>query len=182
METRTDQELVVAYLEGDPDAFELLVGRHIDGLYDFALRYCGDAADAPDIVQESFLRAWKHLKRYDPSKRFKTWLYSIARNAAVDLMRRRRTAPLSSLLFDGEPVDIPDDEIESIETAIDRSMAVEKIRPIIASLPAEQQMILALRHDEDMTFAEIGETLGIPLNTAKSHYRRALEAIRRKLG
>src|ERR1700761_954795 len=93
---RSDEELIAAYLSGEEAAFGELTQRHLRQVYSFALRLVGDSAAAEDISQETFLKAWKSLQKYDESSsKFKTWLLRIARNTAIDYLRKKKHVPLS---------------------------------------------------------------------------------------
>src|ERR1700744_165295 len=93
---RSDEELITAYLSGEEAAFGELTQRHLRGVYSFALRLVGDAAAADDISQETFLKAWKSLKKYnEKSRKFKTGWLRIAGNTAIDYLRKKKHVPLS---------------------------------------------------------------------------------------
>ena len=108
---KTDEELVTDSLSGNEDAFALLVTRHLRMVYSFALRSAGDGAE--DIAQDTFLKVWKNLPRYEPrSAKFKTWLMRIARNTVVDYLRRKKSVAFSHFANeagDSPLMDAPDD-------------------------------------------------------------------------
>src|SRR6266576_2291365 len=92
----SDEELIADYLRGDEAAFGVSTGRHLSGVYSFALRLVGDSAAAEDIAQETFVKAWRSLKKYDSkTSRFKTWVLRIARNTAIDFLRKKKNIPIS---------------------------------------------------------------------------------------
>lgn len=178
---KTDQELVEEYLSGDEGAFELLAKRHLKGVYSFILRFVGDAEATEDLTQETFLKAWKGLKSYNPQKSSpKTWLLRIARNSAIDFMRKRKHIPFSEFEHDGENIltetipdtgKLPDEIFAEAEDA-------SAVQQALAALPARGREVLLLYYTNDLTFAEIGTLLGEPANTVKSRHRRALLQMR----
>ena len=89
-------------LTGDESAFAELTKRHLSGVYSFVVRYVGNAEEAEDITQDTFLKAWKSLKKYDPSSsKFKTWLFRIARNTSIDFLRKKKHVPFSQFETEG---------------------------------------------------------------------------------
>ena len=181
---RSENQLIAAYLDGDEDSFGVLVGRHFRLVYGFVRRVVIDGGEAEDVTQETFIRVWKNLKRYRAGGSFKVWLYTIARNAAYDQLRRKRPAAFSD--FDGEdgsnvltdsladPAPLPD---EIAATAAAREMLAD----LVGRLPPHFRAVIALRRDADLGFEEIATVLDRPVDTVKSHYRRAVERLRRLL-
>src|SRR5919201_6059512 len=183
---RTDEELLAAYQQGDPGAFESLLRRYRAPLYTFLLRMLGDREKAEDLAQETFLRIVKGASGWEHRARFQTWLFTIARNLCVDQSRRdrvRRAASLDAEGRDGEPP-----LVESVPGAgIDpeRGAASAKVRPLLQkallSLPAEQREVFILREQAGVPFREIAEMTGVNENTVKSRMRYALEGLRKAL-
>ncbi|MDE1875041.1 MAG: RNA polymerase sigma factor [Patescibacteria group bacterium] len=181
---RTDGELMEAAKSGDIRSFDELIGRYTDRVYAFALRLSGESSVAEDAVQETFIKLWKNRSRYDEKRNFSSWLFAIARNATLDQMRKRRDIAFSSV-FVGESEesfgeDISDESI-AIPEDIDRRTMAGILEETLQSLTPDQRAIVLLHDIERMTFDEAGKALGKPLNTVKSHYRRAIIALRRKL-
>lgn len=180
----TDEELAAAYIAGDESAFEALVKRHLPSVYTFAVRFVGSERDAEDIAQETFLKAWKHLRRYHPgTARFKTWLMRIARNTAVDYLRKRKEEPFSKFAdADGESVfDEVEDEVPGPEELFSLARERETLERAIAALAPAHREVILLYIGNDLTFEEIGQALGESVNTVKSRYRRAVAALRTAL-
>lgn len=169
-----------AYLKGEERALDVLFRKYLRPIYGYTSGIVGrDEAD--DAVQETFLRAWRHLSSYDTSRAFKTWLYRIAHNAAIDLLKKKRPTAFSDLKRDEEDAAFEDgieDETETIEKLMDREVDVVRVRAVLARLPIKQRTVIDLRYVEELTFAEIGETLDEPLDTVKSRHRRALLALK----
>ena len=93
-----DKQLIVEYLKGDEKALETLFSRYLKPIYTFVYRLTGNAQDAEDISQEVFVKVWKNLKKYDDTRSFKTWLFTIAKNTAYDLLRKNKEIVFSDIL------------------------------------------------------------------------------------
>jgi RNA polymerase sigma-70 factor (ECF subfamily) len=173
-----DEQLIKESLEGNQTAFAELVSRHLSGVYKFAYRYVRTAADAEDIAQETFVRAWKNLKKFEPTKNLKTWLFTIAKNASLDLLKKKKPAAFSGLAE-------TESELESFlapyiatgelpGTMIDRKFLKGNMDEALAKLPPAYRAVLALRYNNQLKFREIAEMLGEPIDTVKSKHRRGL--------
>jgi RNA polymerase sigma-70 factor (ECF subfamily) len=184
LHTLTDSELVDRVLASDDIALKELVDRYLPSVYTFCLRYMGNAEDAQDAAQETFLKAWRKLKGFDTNKSLKTWLFAIAKNTATDLMRKRKsvvfskfdTAEDSNVLTDTlrDPEPLPDEIFE-------RASLVSDARDALAQLPSRDRAILSLRYEEEESFEDIAKILSIPANTVRSLHRRALITLRQLL-
>src|SRR3954454_6644841 len=173
---RTDEELLAAYQQGDPAAFEALVCRYRAILFTFLVRMLGNREKAEDLAQETFLRTVKGAQAWEHRARFQTWLFTIARNLCVDQARRDRFRRADSLDAEG-----PDGEPAMVESvpgdAIDPSRGAEsaRLRPLLQrallSLPAEQREVFVLREQAGVPFREIAEIQGVNENTVKSPRR-----------
>ncbi len=179
----TDAQLVAAHLDGDPEAFDRLVKRYLKPVYNFVLRFASPE-DAEDIVQETFVKVWKRFRTYRGQYSFRSWLFGIARNAAIDWLRKKRPASFSEF----EDVEGGNPLVESLADAgplpDEIAAAAEDVRRVagaVSRLPAAYRDVVSLRHDGGCTFEEIGQVQSRPLNTVKSQYRRAIIALRRLL-
>jgi len=134
-----DAQLVVASLKGDGDSFAALVDRHMSMVYKFVYRYFGNADAANDIVQDVFIKVWKNIKKFDQTKNFKTWLLTIAKNTALDAVKKKQ-----SVLFS---------HIEEGEMDLDSFLA-----PYVESpdLPDELLQKKQIKSDLDHVLAELG--------------------------
>lgn len=182
---RSDEELLAAYLRDDEAAFSELVERHLGAVYSFVVRFVGDQHDAEDIVQETFLKAWKSAKSYrEEASKFKTWVLRIARNTAIDHLRKKKHIPFSA--FDTEEgvnvlaETVPDSE-ELPDEKLAKAMDAESLTHAMQSLSPESREILLLHYTNGLTFLEIGEMLGQPQNTVKSRHHRAVLSLRKVL-
>ncbi len=181
----TDSELIRQYLKADDeDALEALVSRYASGVYSLAKRYIGDADVASDVAQETFVKAWKNLKKFDDSKNFQAWILTIAKNTALDSLKRKAPLPFSSLEDPERGDDIlstiadPTPSMNEIFDAQTLSYAMDRA---ISDLPFAYREVVRLKYKPGFTFREIAEHLHIPLNTVKSNYRRALIRLRNTL-
>lgn len=178
---KSDKELIDAYHAGDEQALHQLFERHLNGVFRFAYRYVKNTPDAEDITQDTFIKAWKGIRRFDNSKKFTTWLFTITRNTALDLLKKKKSLAFSDFENDwGENVlmeTITDDKPLPVELSIFREEAAA-LQGVVKTLPKDYQTVLHLRYSEDLTFEDIAEVMGRPMNTVKSWHRRALLALR----
>ncbi len=185
----SDEKLITSYFAGDEEALKTLIARHLDAVYNFISRYVWNTGDAEDITQDVFLRAWKNLKKFDRTKSFRTWLFAIAKNASLNWIKKKKPTPFSEFSVKNIRGETEGGEIYFAETVADSSPLPDELfaRADLAlqltgameKLPDAMRAVLALRHTNEYSFREIAESLGEPLNTVKSRYRRALAAIRK---
>lgn len=170
------------------DSFNILVKRHVNSVYLFIFKLIGNKEDAEDITQETFIKVWQKLSKFDTDKNFKTWLFSIAKNTAIDKLRRKKSINFSSLNMDGadgasgdghtggssdfesnladtEP--LPDEIFTKKESA-------DALLKALAQLSDNQKLIIHLHITEELTYEEISEIIGRPMNTVKGQFRRAI--------
>ncbi len=181
---KSDPEIVAEYLDGNESAMDELVTRHIRIVYGFVYRLTGREADASDIAQETFIKMWKSIKRYDPKQNFKAWIMTIARNTAIDWMRKKKAFSFSELSSDAEGEYFEDtlaDTTPLADEIFSRKETKEVIDKIISSLPLHYREVVLLRHGGELSFEEISDSLRKPVNTVKSQYRRALLKMRESL-
>ncbi len=166
---------------GDADAFRQLVERHSRGVYRLALRVTGNCQDAEDVVQETFLKAYRQLARFESRASFGTWVHRIAMNCAVDVLRNRprreqaeedETLEQMATSSDGGPHAMsPERLMESLEVG-------ERVTQAMTGLSALERAAFVLRHFEGLSIAEISEALGIRDNAAKHCVFRAVRKMR----
>jgi len=181
-----DIELIEAHMSGDPRAFEGLVDAYIDRLFSFAYRLSGDASVAEDAVQDAFVKAWKGIDSFDVDRSFKSWIFSITRNATIDIMRKRRDVSFSSLDDgagdDSSFADDVADETPLPEMAFDEGVDGGVVKIVLSGMGERDRSIVLLHDVEGMTFEQISVLVDSPMNTVKSRYRRALLKLRAELG
>ena len=168
-----ESTLISRSKNGDLAAWEPLVRAHQQPVFRFAYLLLGDPDDAEDIAQETFLRAWKYLKRFDTTRPFRPWLLSITSNLASN-WRRSAGRYLSALTraFRDEPV--PD----SIEEKNIQQMQADELWEAVQSLKAADQQVVYLRYFLDLSVAETADVLQIAEGTVKSRLSRALKKLR----
>ena len=178
---RSDEQLIGQYLKGEETAFDELVARYLPLVYSFSRHYTGSEKNAADITQETFIKTWKNLKKFDRSKTFKPWLFTIARNTALDWLRKKDEIPFSALENeDGESIiDSVADPRPSAEYALGTKNEVLALQAAAKELPENYQAVLALK-GQDFTFREIAERTKTPLNTIKSRYLRAIAILKKQ--
>ena len=169
-----EQAWITSAQQGDRQAFGELVRLHRQRVVNVVYRMCGDAALAEDAAQEAFLRAWQSLGRYNPRFAFRSWVYRIALNMAVDALRRER--PTTDL--DSEPLV---SGAESPEAGLERKQQAEQVRQAVLDLPSASRAVLVLREYEALSYHEIAEALDIPLGTVMSRLNYARGQLRRAL-
>jgi RNA polymerase sigma-70 factor (ECF subfamily) len=141
-------------------------------LYGFALNCLGDRGLAEEVVQDVFTRVWRHAETFDPEKAsFRTWLYGIARNAIIDLERRRAVRPgLVTRQEDADHV--------ATDDSIERALLGWQVSAALARLTPEHRQVIRLAHFQGMRLREIAEITGLPLGTVKSRVSYALRGLR----
>lgn len=175
----TDNDLVERVRGGDDESFRLLVDRHSRPLYRAAYRITGNAADADDVVQETFLRAYRALERFDARASFTTWIHRIAINCSLDLIDARkrrdsRTADVEDLSTIASHGATPDRLLHSSQMQKAVAMAMDR-------LSGNERTAFVLRHFEGMPLEEIGQILGTQMNATKNTVFRAVKKLREQL-
>jgi RNA polymerase sigma-70 factor (ECF subfamily) len=179
VEEKSESELISLASEGDPEAFGLLYERYIDQIYNYIYFRTSNGKDAEDLCSRVFLRALRHIKRYeDRGYPFSAWLYRIAHNLVVNWYRdSNRTEDLS--LVEKYPAPTT---VGSVEDRIEDRDETEKLMEIISDLPDDRRELLILKHVEGMTNAEIGEIMDRTEGAIKALYHRTLESLRDDYG
>jgi RNA polymerase sigma-70 factor (ECF subfamily) len=170
----TELELVTKAQGGDRVAFGELVRWHREGVINVVYRMCGDVNLAEDAAQEAFVRAWQHLPNYRPRTPFRNWVYRIATNAALDVLRRER----ETVDVDGLSLVSPDGGPEAAVEAEERGEGVWRA---VLALPPSSRAVLILREYEGLSYREIADTLGIPIGTVMSRLNYARKRLRESL-
>lgn len=178
-----DADLVRQTLKGDLKSYDCLVRRYQRQVYNLVYRMVASADDAGDLVQETFIRAYGALESFRQDASFLTWLYKIASNLSIDLMRSRRAKGALSLdteLEEGrEPAS--DDRQTSPETAVVRGAVSGAVQKAVMNLPAKYRIVVVMRHLQGMSIEEIAGQLEMPSGTVKTHLFRAREMLRDRL-
>ncbi|TSC60331.1 MAG: RNA polymerase sigma-70 factor, ECF subfamily [Parcubacteria group bacterium LiPW_15] len=180
----SDEKLIEIYTDGNESAFGVLAERYLSSVCGFARGYVGDNDKAEDIAQETFVKVWKNIKTFDTKRNFRSWLFTIAKNTALDYLRHRESVPLSLLEDEnGETtVDRFIPAARGLDDVLDERLLALSVAEALEDLPDKHRKIFSLRTELDLTFKDISILLKTPLNTVKSSYRRTLSALRADLG
>jgi RNA polymerase sigma-70 factor (ECF subfamily) len=171
----SEDELICLAQNGDREAFCELVRRFRVGVIDVVYRMCGNSDVAEDAAQQTFLSAWRSLGSFRPQTSFRSWLYRIAINAAVDILRREQPAVDIELL----PLAAPGN---GLQAQVERRERAQRVRQAVLALPEAGRAVLILREYQNLSYAEIAAALDIPIGTVMSrlNYARQLLAERLK--
>jgi RNA polymerase sigma-70 factor (ECF subfamily) len=185
----TDHELVALAQKGSEKAYRELLGRYQRPVFSLIYRMLRDREQAEDLAQETFVRVFNHIDRYDPKYKFSSWIFKIATNLTIDHIRKKEVATVS---IDGSRYAVTADEIEAstISVASDDENPEElleakelgsSIEEAIGSLRAEYRTAILLRHVEGREYQEIADIMGLPLGTVKTFIHRARKELQGKL-
>src|SRR3954469_14318560 len=171
-----DREIYRAAISGDRDAFELIIRANSRTLFAIAYGVLQDRAEAEDVVQDAFIKAWKSRWRVRDPEKFPAWLGTIARHRARDLARRRRTQPL-----DNELSEAPD---PAMADQAEEARATERnshVHAALAELPEAHRVAITLRYFDALDYATIEQTLGLTNGALRGILGRALQTMRKRL-
>lgn len=171
MESLSDEKLVQLVLDGDREAFSVLISRYERQIYGLAYRLTNNKHEAQDLGQEAFIKIYQSLAKYDPERPFFSWMYKVASNQCYSLLRKKRDAetPLESVIEF-----MPDDNLEetSPELFVLKKENQDNVRSALASLPEKYRLALILRFMEDMSYQDIADTMDISLSAVESRIHR----------
>ncbi len=171
---------------GDRGAFADLVELYQDKIYHLAYRMVGNRQEAEDIVQETFLRVFRSLDRYDEKQKFSTWIYRIGTNLAIDQLRKRKAVySLDADVSDGEGAtdwySMLKSEEPTPEGEVLLSETQRRIHEAIEALPKKYKSVVILKYLHDMSLQEISDVLELPVTTVKTRVHRGREFLRKKM-
>ncbi len=180
-----DRELIVRATRGDEKAYRALLTKYERAVFNICLRMVRNREQAEDLAQDAFMKVFSMLDRYNPSYAFSSWLFKITSNLCIDSIRKRKldTLPLDQPIQSaaGEfarqyesPEDNPEKKMMSREL-------VARLQEAIEGLPPHYRIMILLRHQQDLSYEEIAETLDVPLGTVKARIHRAREMLRNRL-
>lgn len=165
-----EAEWIAQAQQGDSQAFSELVMAYQTPVYNLCYRMLGNAGDAEDAAQESFIRAYKAIRRFDPKRKFSSWLLSIASNYCIDQHRRRKLPSFSYDEFEG--FDVPDHK-PGIESGMVRGEEQESIQRLLDGLNAKDRAVVVLRYWYEYSYEEIAQELSLTTSAVKSRLHRA---------
>ena len=167
--------------QGDSDAFRALVEQHSRSVFRLAYRMTGNEQDAEDVVQESFLRAYRQLGRFESRANFSTWLYRIVSNCSVDLMRSkqaRHDQVRGDSLDQEDAIELPAADVPGPERMAQSAEIDRRVQDALQELSPLERAAFTLRHYEGRSIDEIGATLGLGTSAAKHSVFRAVKKLR----
>ncbi|MCX6746177.1 MAG: sigma-70 family RNA polymerase sigma factor [Candidatus Parcubacteria bacterium] len=183
MENLSDTQLIEEYLQGNEESLRDLFSRYLKPIYTFIFRYINDGNEAQDLTQEVFIRVWKNLKKFDKQKRFKPWIFKIAKNITIDFLRQKKNIPFSNFENDKEnslAETISDPAPLPSELFADKELK-QKLEAVLQKLAPQNRLVLTMYYNDHYNFREIAEILNESLNTIKSRQRRAIIDLRKLL-
>jgi RNA polymerase sigma-70 factor (ECF subfamily) len=172
-----DRALAVAAKAGDINAFETLIGRHGPALYRYARRMTRDADAVNDIVQETFVAAWRRIGDFRAESSVRTWLFAICARKVVDSHRVKRAIPIDDRLIEPVSADASTDPFAAASNAA----FLEAMEAALAELPPRQRAVWMLREVERLTFPQIGTILNLSPDGARGHHHRARATLQQRL-
>jgi RNA polymerase sigma-70 factor (ECF subfamily) len=187
LDEQTDEALMLAYAAGNAAAFDALYGRHKGGVYRYLLRQCGGPAAADELFQDIWMNVIRVRATYQPTARFTTWLYTLARNRLVDHWRSTGQAILVSVDNDDDgatrdAVDaLPGSRTDEPAVRVEAGALGARLRSALASLPATQRDAFLLQQEGGLALSEIAALTGVGLETVKSRLRYAMTKLRTEL-
>jgi RNA polymerase sigma-70 factor, ECF subfamily len=169
---------------GDLDALTALVTRYQNRLYRYLLRMVRQPADAEDLFQQTWVRVAERIGKYDPQRNFDAWLFSVARNLAIDHLRRVRPEsldePVGEIEGETKVARLVSQDQPALDGILERERA-GRIGTLLGELPVSYREVLTLRFEEEMKLEEIAEVLDMPLSTVKTQLRRSLLRMRQTI-
>jgi RNA polymerase sigma-70 factor, ECF subfamily len=172
-----DRDDAARLRRGDTAGLGGLMDRHQDRLFRYLLRLVGDEAVAEDTFQQTWLQVAERIGRYDASRPFAPWLFTVARNLALDHLRRRRPESLDEVDEPSAPAGV---ESDPLAHAVARERTGRVAATLLALAPLDRE-VLSLRFEEELALPQLAQTLGVPVPTAKARLYRALARLRERM-
>lgn len=175
-----ERNKIIAIQSGSNEMFDELVKTHLPMVYRYLVRLTGNATLAEDLAQETFIRAWKHIDSFNTEKTFRPWLMRIARNCALDELKKKKFIPFSFLSADDTKTrleQLPDSSPTPVEHAEKEEVAAQ-VTQALGKLSISEREVLVLHYLEELSVAEVADVLSLPHETTRSRLRRARQAFR----
>lgn len=176
-----EQDLILALQRGDESAFADLIARHEKKVYNLCLRMLGNEHDAEEAAQDAFLALWRSIGDFRGESSLSTWLYRLASNACIDLMRKNRRAANDVSIETEEGTWEIADERAAPHEELERKEQLRSIREGLDALPPEYRQVLILRELQQLSYQEIVDVTGLELGTVKSRISRARQLLKNYL-
>lgn len=175
-----EKKLLQKLRGGDIRAFEALLAQYEQPIFGYIYRMAQNRSDAEDLTQETFLKVYTHHTSVDPEKNFRAWLFRIATTTCYDWLRKKKRSKELLILDDpkAEGETIPDDASYNYT---ERLQTVQEVETALAKISPAHRAVLLLRYRHDLPYQDIADTLGVSMNTIKTHLHRAKKALKEKL-
>ena len=168
----SDEKLILRFQDGDINAYNELVKRYKDRLFNFVLRYFNNREQAEDVVQETFIKLYTHANYYKNVAKFSTWIFTIAKNNALTELRKNKRKKTDSMWTDdGKVIDLNSND-EAIDIKVENEMAINQLNKFLDEIPENFRMAVVLRDFQELSYDEISRILEIPVGTIKSRINR----------
>ena len=180
----TDEKLARECKILDEYAFQEIAKRYIRPIFNFVRRYAHSDDIAEDITQDTFFKVWKNIKQYKQGMKFRPWLYTVARNTALDYIKKKRASSFSELDDNENDLSFADtlsDQEPNQAEIFDAIKTKEILAQIVDQLHPDHQIVISLHYQDELSFDEIAKIMNRPMNTVKSWHRRALIHMRKLL-
>lgn len=184
----TDQDLVLRVVQGDDEAFALLVRRYQGMVFNVAYRLTGNRGDAEDLAQETFVRAYRAMESFDATRPLAPWLKRITTNAGLNWLEMQKARPQTTA-SDLTPPDAEEDALTQLadpqaspEQQLAGAEQSAQIRQALLGLPFRYRAVIELRHYQDLSYEDIAAALNVPVSTVKSDLFRARKMLEKRLG
>jgi len=181
-----DEKIIREILNHNVDAYKVLVDRYADSIANLCWRYLGSRDEAEDATQDVFLKAYQALVQWEPKAKFKTWLYRIAINHCLNLLKRRQKVAFQTLTPGGSEkndsiLSDPPSREEDGETCLIKRQRQNIIRNLIRELPVNQRHVIILYYYQNLSYKEVAEVLNISINSVESRLYRAKQNLAKKI-
>jgi len=180
-----DEELVEHIKKGDDKAFQQLMERYLKHIFNFIRQYVRTEEDSEDVTQDTFFKTWKYMRRFKQGMKFKPWLFTIARNTALDHIKKKKAVTFSDMNNNDDESPQFEDTVADIEPLPSELFAqvelADEMKDVLSVLHPDHQAVLTMHYQQEMTFEEIAEIMDKPMNTVKSWHRRSLSKVKDKL-
>ena len=168
----SDEKLIALFQSGDINAYNELVDRYKERLFNFVLRYFNNREQAEDVVQDTLIKLYTHASYYKNVAKFSTWIFTIAKNNALTELRKNKRKRTESLWTDdGNPIDLNSKE-QSLDRQTHNEFAVNQLNKFLDEIPENFRMAVVLRDFQELSYDEISKILEIPIGTIKSRINR----------
>jgi RNA polymerase sigma-70 factor (ECF subfamily) len=178
---QSDEQLIDLYLKGEEHSLEILIDRYAGHIFNFIRQYINNSDQAEDLTQDTFVKVWRNIRKFDIKKSFRVWLFQIARNTTIDFLRKKKSILFSELVKDdGTEFDAVDESLNP-EEILEKKSSEDVVAAALEKISDKYRSVISLYYREGFNFREISEIMDQPLDTIKSRHRRALRQLKKFL-